>query len=129
MMKQLWINLPVNDLNRSKEFFSNIGVPIMESRSESDQMLGLLIGNSQVQIMLFPDEQFKGFTQNELTDTNESTEVLFSISVETKEELYETIGKVKQAGGFVFGEPTHRNGFYGAGFADLDGHRWNLLVM
>ncbi|KAA0955211.1 extradiol dioxygenase [Planococcus sp. ANT_H30] len=128
-MKQLWINLPVSDLKRSKEFFSNIGVPIMESRSESDQMLGLLIGNPPVQIMLFTDEQFKGFTQNELTDTNESTEVLFSISVETKEELDETIGKVKQAGGFVFGEPTQRNGLYGAGFADLDGHRWNLLVM
>ncbi|EMF47907.1 hypothetical protein B481_0448 [Planococcus halocryophilus Or1] len=63
MMKQLWINLPVNDLNRSKEFFSNIGIPIMESHSESDQMLGLLIGNPQVQIMLFTDEQFKGFTQ------------------------------------------------------------------
>ncbi|MCH4827237.1 extradiol dioxygenase [Planococcus halocryophilus] len=128
-MKQLWINLPVHDLNRSKEFFRSIGVPIMENRHETDQMVGLVVGNPQVQIMLFPDEQFKRFTQNDLTDTNESTEVLFSISVDTKEELDETIGKVKQAGGFVFSEPTERNGLYGAGFADLDGHRWNLLVM
>ncbi|EGA90399.1 hypothetical protein GPDM_05211 [Planococcus donghaensis MPA1U2] len=128
-MKQLWINLPVHDLKRSKEFFSSIGVPIMENRLKTDQMVGLVVGNPQVQIMLFLDEQFKGFTQNDLTDTNESTEVLFSISVDTKEELDETIGKVKQAGGFVFGEPTERNGLYGAGFADLDGHRWNLLVM
>ncbi|ANU23274.1 VOC family protein [Planococcus donghaensis] len=128
-MKQLWINLPVHDLTRSKQFFSAIGILIMENRHEIDQMVGLVVGNPQVQIMLFPDEQFKRFTQNDLADTNASTEVLFSISLETKQELDETIGKVKQAGGFVFGEPTERNGLYGAGFTDLDGHRWNLLVM
>ncbi|AIY05462.1 extradiol dioxygenase [Planococcus sp. PAMC 21323] len=128
-MKQLWINLPVSDLNRAKEFFSIIGVAIMENQSKTDQMVGLLVGNPQVQIMLFQDEQFKRFTQSELTNTNESTEVLFSISIETKEELDETIKKVKKAGGFVYSEPVEQNGLYGAGFADLDGHRWNLLVM
>ena len=128
-MKQLWINLPVSDLNRAKEFFSIIGVAIMENQSETDQMVGLLVGNPQVQIMLFQDEQFKKFTQTELTNTDQSTEVLFSISIETKEELDETIKKVKKAGGFVYSEPAEQNGLYGAGFADLDGHRWNLLVM
>lgn len=128
-MKQLWINLPVSDLNRAKEFFSIIGVAIMENQSETDQMVGLLVGNPQVQIMLFQDEQFKKFTQTELTNTDQSTEVLFSISIETKEELDETIKKVKKAGGFVYSEPVEQNGLYGAGFADLDGHRWNLLVM
>lgn len=126
-MKELWINLPVANLERSRAFFTHIGIKVMEQ--QSDQMVGLLIGHHHVQLMLFPEETFKSFTQNALTDTNQSTAVLFSISIDSKEELDETIGKVKQAGGFVFGEPSERNGLYGAGFADLDGHRWNLLVM
>ncbi|EIM07081.1 hypothetical protein A1A1_07894 [Planococcus antarcticus DSM 14505] len=128
-MKELWINLPVKDLNKSRVFFEDIGFKFLKQRGDNDQLVGLVIGNHQVQVMLFPDETFKGFTQNALTDTNQSTEVLFSISVDTKEELDEIIGKVKQAAGFVFGKPSERNGLYGAGFADLDGHRWNLLVM
>ncbi len=38
--------------------------------------------------------------------------------------------KVEFAGGSIFGKPSEIDGWmYGAGFADLDGHRWNLLYM
>lgn len=128
-MKELWINLPVQDLNRARAFFSAIGIEIMEKGEANNEMVGMVVGAHQVHVMLVQDEQFKSFTHNALTDTDQSTEVLLSISVDTKEELDEIIGNVKRAGGFVFGEPTERGGLYGAGFADLDGHRWNLLVM
>ncbi|MBT2570797.1 VOC family protein [Planococcus sp. ISL-110] len=128
-MKELWINLPVKDLNRSREFFNDIGMEIMEQGEDNNQMGGMVVGDHQVHVMLVQEERFKSYTHNALTDTDQSTEALFSISVDTKEELDETIGNVKRAGGFVFGEPTERDGLYGAGFADLDGHRWNLLVM
>lgn len=128
-MKELWINLPVKDLSKSRTFFTEIGVEIMDGGEENNQMVGMVIGTHKVHVMLVQDERFKSFTHNALTDTDQSTEALFSISVDTKEELEEIIGNVKQAGGFVFGEPSERDGLYGAGFADLDGHRWNLLVM
>ena len=128
-MKELWINLPVKDLGRSREFFSAIGFTIMEQGEAGNEMVGMVVGVHQVHVMLVLEERFKSYSRNALTDTDQSTEALFSLSVETKEELDETIGKVKQAGGFVFSEPAEQNGFYGAGFADLDGHRWNLLVM
>ena len=128
-MKELWINLPVKDLRKSSEFFSNIGMEIMDQGQENNQMIGMVVGDHQVHVMLVLEERFKRFSLNDLADINQSTEVLFSISLGTREELDETIGKVKQAGGFVFSEPAEQNGFYGAAFADLDGHRWNLLVM
>lgn len=35
-----------------------------------------------------------------------------------------------QVGCFVFSEPREQcPGMYGAGFADLDGHRWTVLYM
>ncbi|TWT07946.1 extradiol dioxygenase [Planococcus sp. CPCC 101016] len=128
-MKELWINLPVKDLNRSSEFFDKIGVTVMERDDNNNEMVGLVVGQHQVHVMLVLEERFKRFTRNELMDADQSTEALFSISVETRDELDEIIGKVKQAGGFVFAEPAEQSGYYGAGFADLDGHRWNLLVM
>lgn len=128
-MKELWINLPVKDLNKSKAFFNEIGFKLMEQDQESNQMIGMVVGDHQVHVMLVQEARFTSYTHNALTDTDQSTEVLFSISVETMEELDEIVGNVKKAGGFVFGEPSTRDGLYGAGFADLDGHRWNLLVM
>lgn len=128
-MKELWINLPVKDLDKATGFFREIGVNIMDGGVENNQMVGMVVGDHQVHVMLVQDERFERFTRNAVTDTEQSTEALFSISVDTREELEEIIGKVKQAGGFVFGEPAEVEGLYGAGFADLDGHRWNLLVM
>lgn len=38
--------------------------------------------------------------------------------------------KVKEAGGTVFSKPAESEGWmYGSAFADLDGHRWNILYM
>lgn len=128
-VKELWINLPVKDLGKAAAFFSDIGATLMDGGAANNQMVGMVVGNHQVNVMLVQEERFKNFTRNALTDTNQSTEALFSISVDTREELEDMIGKVKQAGGFVFGEPSEQDGLYGAGFADLDGHRWNLLVM
>ena len=80
--------------------------------------------------MLFAKNMFKGFSQNELTDTKQSTEVLFSFSGESREEVDELASKVFDAGGTIFSEPAEINGWmYGFAFADLDGHRWNQLFM
>jgi predicted lactoylglutathione lyase len=40
------------------------------------------------------------------------------------------VQKAVKAGGSIYGEPGYSQGWmYGAGFADLDGHRWNVLYM
>ncbi len=127
MTKEIWINLPVADLNRSKEFFTKIGINVSAS---SNEMIKMVIGDNKVIIMLFPERAFKKFTGNDLVDTQKNTEVLFSISAESKEEVNDFAKKVKLAGGTIFGEPKENQGWmYGCGFTDLDGHRWNVLYM
>lgn len=65
-----------------------------------------------------------------MTDTKQSTEVLLSIDAESREEVDEMVKKAVKAGGIIFSEPQADQGWmYGAGFADLDGHRWNVLFM
>ncbi len=80
--------------------------------------------------MLFPENTFKGCTKNELIETRQSTEALFSFDAENREEVDETAGKVFEAGGSIFSQPAEIQGWmYGFAFADLDGHRWNQIFM
>jgi len=129
MTKEIWINLPVKDIQRSKQFFTEIGFSLNPHLADSEDKAGLIIGDKQVVVMLFPEPTFKGFTGNEIPNPVHATQALFSIDAESKKEVDELVEKVVKAGGTIFGQPEDRGGMYGAGFADLDGHRWNVLYM
>lgn len=72
---------------------------------------------------------FRSFTDHAVTDTQQGTEVLFSLGADSKEEVDELAKKAEQAGGTVFREPDGEEWMYGCGFVDPDGHRWNVLYM
>jgi predicted lactoylglutathione lyase len=129
LVKQFWINLPVKDLIKSKEFFTKLGFSVKMQHGNSDQVQ-LVIGDNHVTVMLFPDSTFKNFTNHDIVNTKQATEVLLSIDAESREEVDEMAKKAVKAGGTIFGEPAEHQGWmYGCGFADLDGHRWNMLYM
>jgi predicted lactoylglutathione lyase len=129
MIKEFWLNLPVKDLNKSKEFFSKLGFAFNPRHINSNDAAGLVIGNKGVLVMLFPEATFKSFTNNEIGDTNQSTQVLLSIDAESKEEVDELVLKAVNAGGVAYCKASDQGWMYAAGFADLDGHRWNVLYM
>jgi len=128
MTKQLWINLPVKNLNKSKEFFVEIGFAL-NPHYDREEAVSLLIGDKDIVVMLFPEETFNNFTGSKITDTTLSNEVLLSFDAESKEEVDELAKKVVEAGGTLYGEPGGDDWMYGCGFQDLDGHRWNVLYM
>ncbi|MCB0711890.1 MAG: extradiol dioxygenase [Ignavibacteriae bacterium] len=127
MINELWINLPVSDIDRSKAFFKAIGFSLHPSHAESSEMVGLVIGVRKTMVMLFPDSTFKSFANHEITDAQTTTEVLISFDVEKREDVDELALKVVDAGGRTFGGPAEREGIYGLGFIDPDGHRWNAI--
>lgn len=128
MTKELWINLPVKDVAKSRDFFTNLGFAFNERFASNNDMACMFVGDKKMVVMLFAEPVFKNFTGNEITDTHRSTEVLFSIDAETREEVDEIAEKVIKAGGLLYGKPGESQGWmYGCGFADLDGHRWNIL--
>lgn len=130
MIKSLWLNIPVKDVAKSRDFFTAIGFRLNEHYGNSDQSASLLIGTSDLVLMLWPAEQFKNFTRHEISSTVQGNEVLFSIDAESAEEVDDIISKVEAAGGDIFARPGWNQGWmYGCGFKDLDGHRWNILFM
>lgn len=130
MTKEFWINLPVKDLKRSIDFFSQLGFLFKPTPGNREDFASMVFGESNVPVMLFEEEEFKSFTGIGITDTSRSSEVLFSIDAESMQEVNDLAEKVKNAGGKIFAEPGEKDGWmYGCGFLDPDGHRWNILYM
>lgn len=129
MTKQIWLNLPVKDVKKSKVFFDKIGFSFNEE-NETTQSACMIVGDKNFVVMLFEEAVFGTFLQNKITDTKSSSEILISIDAESRDEVDVWAQKVVEAGGVVFSKPTEIQGWmYGCGFVDLDGHRWNVLYM
>lgn len=129
MTKQIWLNLPVKDVAKAKDFFWKIGFSFNEQH-DTPSSTCMVVGEGHFVVMLFEEMLFSSFSQNGLTDTKSSSEVLISIDAENREEVDELAKKVEEAGGIIFAPPAESQGWmYGCGFADLDGHRWNVLFM
>ena len=128
MTKQLWLNLPVKDVEKSKKFFSELGFTFNTEHGNSPVSASLVIGKNVV--MLFDENIFKSFINTNVTNTSATNEILISIDAESKEEVDAFAEKIKNAGGTIYASPAEKDGWmYGFGFTDLDGHRWNMLYM
>ena len=129
MTKQIWLNLPVKDVAKSKVFFKAIGFEFNEER-DTPSMTCMVVGEGKFAVMLFEESMFEAFSQINITDTKTSSEILISFDAESREEVDELAKKVTAAGGNLFAPPAEIQGWmYGAAFADIDGHRWNVLFM
>ena len=130
MPKQFWINLPVKNLDRSKEFFSKLGFKFNLQNGNTANSACMMMGEKDVVVMLFDEPTFKQCIGNSAFAFSQNSEVLLSIDAESKEELDAMVEKVRSAGGTSDHKPSEMKGWmYGCVFTDLDGHRWNILHM
>ncbi|XRE43970.1 Glyoxalase family protein [Tenacibaculum discolor] len=129
-MKTIWLNLPVKNMKKSKVFFKTIGFEENPMHKNAEHIGSFFIGENNFVLMLFPEKEFKGFTKNEVSNTQKGTEMLINVDAQSREEVDKMAITVSKAGGVIFSEPSESQGWmYGFGFADLDGHRWSMLYM
>lgn len=127
MNKNIFVNLPVKDLNRSKEFFTSLGYTF--NPQFTDEKAACLIISEGIFAMLVTEPFFKTFIKKEIADSRTSTEVLIALSADSKEEVDSIIKNAVNAGGRE-DRPTKDYGFmYSGSFEDLDGHIWEILWM
>ncbi len=130
--KNIWANLGVENIKRTQEFYSSLGFQI--NGNPTEDLVSFLFGDNDFVIHFFEKEKLKSSIEGELPDLGQENEVMFSLSVETKNEFDNWINEIKQAGGtIVFDSNKDRkefydnNGFYVCVFTDPDGHKFNLL--
>gem|GEM_PF-81698 len=121
------MNLPVKNLNRSIEFFTELGFSF--NQQFTDETATCMIVTDDIFVMLLTEEKFKTFTPREICDAKKYTEVLVCLALESRARVDEMVRKAVAAGGTIYNEPQDHGFMYGHGFQDLDGHIWELIYM
>lgn len=127
MHQQIFVNLAVNDLPKSKAFFERLGLTF-NPQFTNDQGACLVLGEN-IFAMLLVKEFFKGFTGKPIADATQTTEALICLSCESRAEVDAIVAKALAAGGTAPRAPQDHGFMYGHGFEDLDGHIWELAYM
>jgi len=127
MTKQIFVNLPVKDLNRTVEFFKRLGFTF--NPQFTDENATCMIINDNIFVMLLAEKFFKTFTKKEICDTAKDTEVIIALSTESREKVDEMIQNVFEAGGKESREPQDHGWMYGRSFQDINGHLWEIIYM
>jgi len=126
MKKQIILNLPVKDLDKSRAFFSALGFSF-DPRFSGEDAAFMNIVDDTIQAMLTSEPFFKSLIDKPLANARETNEVVICLSCESREEVDSLIAKAAAAGGRI-PHPPEDNGFmYDQGFEDIDGHLWNLV--
>ena len=126
MSTMIFVNLPVNDLARSRVFFEELGYSINEGFSD-ENAISVVISDT-ITAMLLTREFFAEFTSKSIIDATTSTEVQLALSAESRADVDSIVEKAIASGATPAGEQDH--GFmYSKSFDDLDGHHWDFVWM
>ena len=127
MAQKIFVNLPVRDLKKSKDFFTKLGFTF--NGQFTDETAACMAISEDIFVMLLTERKFKTYTPRQICDATKSTEVLVCLSSASREEVNEMVRKAVAAGGTTDQQPEDHGFMYGHGFQDLDGHIWELAFM
>jgi predicted lactoylglutathione lyase len=128
MATKIFVNLPVKDLDRSKEFFTRIGFTI--NPQFTDEKAACVVISEDIYAMILTEPFFKTFLRKkEIADARNTTEVLIALSADSKEKVNETLEKALAAGASEAREPEDHGFMFARSFEDPDGHTWEVIWM
>ncbi|MDO9131623.1 VOC family protein [Hydrogenophaga sp.] len=127
MLREIFVNLPVKDLNKSRTFFKALGLNFNpQFTNEKGACLEIA---PNICAMLLVEPFFQGFTKLPIADARKTTEVLIALSCDSRDEVNELVGKALAAGATTPNAPQDHGFMFQHGFADLDGHQWEVFWM
>lgn len=127
MAKKIFVNLPIKDLDKTVTFFTALGFTF--NPNFTNEKATCMIVSEDIFVMLLTEEFFSTFTKKEIADATKTTEVILSLSVESKQAVADIVGKALKAGGTAPIAPQDHGWMYQHGFQDLDGHLWELVYI
>jgi predicted lactoylglutathione lyase len=127
MIRQIFVNLPIESMVRSQAFFQALGMRF-NPRFTNEQGACLEIADN-IFAMLLVRPFFQGFTRLPIADARQTTEVLIALSCDSRAEVDALVSKAVVAGATTPNPPQDHGFMYQHGFADLDGHQWEVFWM
>lgn len=127
MVKQIFVNLPVKNLDKTIEFFTRLGFKF-NPKFTNENATCMVIGENMF-AMLLAEKFFKSFITKEIADAKKSTEVLLALSFGSRKEVDGMIGNAMKAGAKEQKQAQDHGWMYSRSFEDIDGHIWEIFCM
>lgn len=126
MHDMIFINLPVADITRSRQFFTDLGYTFNEDFCDGNA-LAMVLGPNQF-AMLLQTDWFNTFHDRGVTDARVEKECLVALNLRSREAVDEFVDKAVELGG-TNGKTQDYGFMYGRSYEDLDGHTWEINWM
>ena len=127
MPTQIFVNMHVNDLAKSKVFFEKLGYSF--NPQFTDENAACMIVSETIYCMLLSTGHMERFVPKGKTiaDATKVTETLLAFSLDSKDAVNAHYEKAIAAGATEC-RPADDHGFmYARSFNDLDGHIWEVF--
>src|SRR6476469_9068405 len=129
MPQMIFVNLPVQDLDRSKAFYEAIG--FRNEPKFSNEAAAMMVLSDTISVMLLTHPFYATFTRKPIANAQNSSQVLLCISCDSPAEVDRITDAAAAAGGKAdVAEKQDMGGImYGRSFEDPDGHHWEPMWM
>lgn len=122
-ISQIYVNLPVKDIQKTREFWTNLGFSINEQFS--DDKAACVIMNDDIYVMFLTEEYFQNFSHKPVPK-GDTAQVLVAIGLNSREEVDTVVNTALKNGGTQDEEPQDYGWMYQNSFWDINGHGWNV---
>lgn len=128
MERQLFVNLPVKNLQKTIGFFSKLGFKFNPQFSNENATC-MIIGKDSF-AMLLTHKFFKGFIPGKkISDAKKNTEVIVALSAKNRKEVDEMTENALALGGKEYRKASDHGWMYARAFEDIDRHIWEIIYM
>ncbi len=127
MIRRFYLNLPVQDVSRSRAFFAALGYTF-DPQFTGEEAACLVISDTSY-VMLLPHARFAQFCAKPIADTQASAGGLISLWRDSRAEVDAELDAAIRAGATEAGQAEDLGFMYMRGYFDLDGHGWGVNWM
>ena len=128
MAKQIFINLPVRDLPRSKAFYEAVGA--VNNPQFTDDTAACMVLSDTIYVMLLTHAKWATFTTKAIVDAHQSSEVALALTLDDRPAVDAMVAAAAAHGGKADINPPQDHGFmYQRSYEDPDGHVWEPFFM
>jgi predicted lactoylglutathione lyase len=127
MAKQIFINLAVKDVQKSMDFYTALG--FTNNPQFSDESCKCMVWSENIFLMIMTHEKFAGFATKPIADTKTTLAGLFSLSLESVDEVNQMMANGLNAGGIEPSEMKDYGFMQQRTIEDFDGHTWEIFYM
>lgn len=127
MAKQIFINLAVTNLQKSMDFYTSLG--FTNNPQFSDDTAKCMVWNENIFVMILTHEKFATFATKPIADTKSNLAGLFSLLVDSIDEVNYIVANGLKAGGIEPNEMRDYGFMQQRTIEDFDGPTWEIFYM